>query len=312
MREFKTELIVCWQRMPNKLFFGILLMAWLALFQFLGNSTFGYFNTNSLFKWMYEAYTVVNGEDGHGLLIPIVVIGLFWWKREALLEVRKEIWRPALLFLSGAVLLHIFGYMVQQPRASIVAFFAGVYSLTGLAWGPRWLRSTFFPFILFSFCVPIGTLEIMNNVMMPLRLFAATVSSWIANTIFGFGVIRHGTQLFDVTGAYGYDVSAACSGIRSLVSLFVLMTIYAVVGFKSPMRRVALIAASVPFAILCNVLRLLSVIFAAEMFGQKAGNTVHDWSGFFTYALAVVAMGLISRVWQNDNRSLEVAESSAT
>ena len=32
--------------------------------------------------------------------------------------------------------------------------FAGIYALMGLAWGRQWLRESFFPFILFIFCVP--------------------------------------------------------------------------------------------------------------------------------------------------------------
>ena len=45
---FWTEFMGCWHRLPNKgLFFG-LLGAWLLLFQFLGNGTFGYVDTASL------------------------------------------------------------------------------------------------------------------------------------------------------------------------------------------------------------------------------------------------------------------------
>ncbi|MDB6029078.1 MAG: hypothetical protein JWM68_5301 [Verrucomicrobiales bacterium] len=295
MREFQKEFCDCWRQLPNKVFFLGLLLAWAAVFQFLGNSTFGYFNTNSLFKWTYWTYTVVDGDDGHGLLIPFVVGFLFWLKRKELLQIPVDIWWPALLLLLFSIVLHLFGYLVQQPRISIVAFFLGAYSLIGLAWGPRLLKSTLFPFVLFAFCVPVGSLEFMTNVTLPLRLLAVSISSWIVNELLGFGVIRHGTQLFDSTGNYSYDVNAACSGIRSLISLFVLMTVYGVIAFKSRARRLALVIASIPFAIACNVLRLLSVIIAAELFGQKAGNVVHDWSGFFTYALAVAFMLFISR-----------------
>ena len=55
-REFPPEFAHCWQQLPNKgLFFG-LLAAWLLLFQFLGNATFGYVDTTSLMYWMYSTY----------------------------------------------------------------------------------------------------------------------------------------------------------------------------------------------------------------------------------------------------------------
>src|SRR5580765_4889479 len=79
--EFQTELVDCWPRLPNKVFFFSLLAAWLALFQFLGNSVFGYVATPSLFVWMATAY---NGnkevtDDVIGNFIPFLVLGLFWW-----------------------------------------------------------------------------------------------------------------------------------------------------------------------------------------------------------------------------------------
>ena len=52
-----------WQQLPNKIFFFTLLIAWLALFQFLGNSTFGYSHGSSLFGWMLMAY---NGQGVSG------------------------------------------------------------------------------------------------------------------------------------------------------------------------------------------------------------------------------------------------------
>jgi len=38
IEEFRTEFLKCWERLPNKGFFLVLLAAWLALFQFRGNS----------------------------------------------------------------------------------------------------------------------------------------------------------------------------------------------------------------------------------------------------------------------------------
>ena len=86
-RSFWQDAADCWQRLPNKTFFLVLLAAWLALFQFLGNSILGYIHTPSLFSWMSESYNSPNpaADDGHGDFIPLLVIGLFWWKRRELL-----------------------------------------------------------------------------------------------------------------------------------------------------------------------------------------------------------------------------------
>ena len=56
---FADELRAYWRGLPNKTVFFPLLAAWLALFHFLGNATFGYTNTPSLLRWMYNAYIAV-------------------------------------------------------------------------------------------------------------------------------------------------------------------------------------------------------------------------------------------------------------
>ena len=84
-----------WRQLPDKALFFALLGAWLALFQFLGNSTLGYVKTHSLFGWLWFVYDTTP-DDAHGLYIPLVVLGLFWWKRETLLATAKAIWWPAL------------------------------------------------------------------------------------------------------------------------------------------------------------------------------------------------------------------------
>src|SRR5437660_10782396 len=96
-----SDLAAAWRRLPDKGFFFYLLAAWLALFHFLGNSTLGYVRTPSLLHWMYTAYNPNNPitDDGHGLIIPFVVLGLFWWKRKELLALPLRTWGPGLLLV---------------------------------------------------------------------------------------------------------------------------------------------------------------------------------------------------------------------
>src|ERR1700745_754455 len=89
LRNSPGEFAVCWRQLPNKFFFITLLGAWMLLFHLYGNATFGYIaDSASLPYWMWFTYTnpAGNGEDGHGVLVPFVVLGLFWWKRKTLLS----------------------------------------------------------------------------------------------------------------------------------------------------------------------------------------------------------------------------------
>lgn len=270
------EIRACWRSLPDKrLFFG-LLAAWCLLFHFFGNASLGYIPTSSLFRWMIVVYNseISIGDDSHGNLIPFLVLGLFWWKRKELLSQPLRTWWPGMLLVGLGLVTHLLGYIVQQPRLSIVGLFTGLYGLTGVVWGPRWLRASLFPFFLFVFMVPLGSLT--DKVTFPLRLLVTWIVQHLFNDILGIGVIRSGTQLFNALGTYQYEVAAACSGMRSLISIFLLSVSYAFLAFRSPWNRLIMVAAALPLAVIGNTVRLASIVAAGELSGQRAGNFVHE------------------------------------
>jgi exosortase len=287
---FADDVVDCWNQLPNKGLFFTLLAAWGLLFQFLGNATFGYVNTASLFAWMYNAYTATNsqGEDGHGLFVPLVVLALFWWKRKTLLALPARTWWPGLFLLALALGLHTMAYLIQQPLLSIVALFAGIYSLMGLVWGPAWLRAGFFPFFLFAFCIPISSIG--QPITFPLRIIVTKLVVFISNNFLGINVVREGTRLFNASQTYGYDVAAACSGLQSFVAILGLCVVFAFVSFDKSWKRLIIIASALPLAIVGNTIRLMCIVIAAEMQGQAAGEFVHG-NFFFEIVPYVPAIG---------------------
>jgi exosortase len=278
LEEFRLEFIDCWPRLPNKLPFFLLLGTWLALFQFFGNSTLGYVRTSSLFGYMYDAFgghsSLITAEEGYAVLIPFVVLILLWSRRKELVSLNLDSWWPGLVILAFGILLHLLGYTVQQPRISVVGFFTGLYGLTGLAWGYRWLRATFFPFVLFGFCVPIGSLA--EPITFRLRLLVSALVGFVSHYFLAIDITVNGNLLVDPTGHYQYEVAAACSGIRSLIATFALAVILGFVSFRSPWKRLAMVLSSFPLAVIGNLFRMLTIIIAAEMGGQSWGAYVHD------------------------------------
>lgn len=294
---FWAEFMSYWRRLPNARLFLILLGAWLLLFQFLGNGTFGYINTASLFRWMFVAYNTQSdiSDDAHCNLVPLVVLWLFWWKRKELFAAELKTWAPGTLIVLAAAVLHVAAYIVQQPRISIVAMLLGIYGITGLAWGREWLRRSFFPYALLIFAVPMGSQGAL--VTFPLRMLVTAIVEFIAQNLLGLDVVRVGTGLFDSAQTYQFDVAPACSGIRSLMAIFFLCTVYGYVAFRASWRWLVMIATAFPLAVFGNMLRLLVIVLAAEVFGQGAGNWVHS-NGFFSllpYVPAVLGIIAVER-----------------
>lgn len=276
-QEFAAEFADGWNRLPNKTFFFTLLASWLLLFQSLGNATFGYVDTSSLFQWMLTAYRGNDWEEGHGLLIPLAVLGLLWWKRKQLLGVDNRVWWPALILLAAALLLQMLGYLVQQPRISIISLYLGIYALTGLAWGPAWMRASFFPMFLFVFCIPFATLGApVTTVTFYMRMFVAKTVATVGSNVMGLDVVRTGTELYNSNHTYGYDVAAACSGLRSTVSILALSTIFGFVSFDKNWKRLVMIASAFPLAMFGNTIRMMCIIIAAEAGGKEWGDFVHE------------------------------------
>jgi exosortase len=294
------ELAVCWRQMPDKGLFLLLLAAWTTLFHVWGNATFGVFGrpTPSLFEWTYLVYNS-SEDDFHGFLVLPGVLVLLFLKRDELLALPKRIWWPAFVLIVMAAALHVAGYLVQQPRVSIVAYFLGVYGLTGLVWGWGWMRATFFPMFLFAFCVPLGAVS--DPLTFPLRIVVTKLSVFISRVLLGIPVLQDGVQIFSPTGGFRYEVAAACSGIRSLISLLALATIYAFLSFKPNWRRLAMMASSVPLAVLGNTFRLVVVIIAGEAFGQEAGMAIETKFGFVTFLFAMVGVFVLG--WWMRERS---------
>ena len=157
------------------------------------------------------------------------------------------------------------------------------------------MRATFFPFLLFAFSVPLGSLA--EAISFPLRLLVCRLVEGIGHFILAIDVVRDGTVLKDPTGQYHYEVAAACSGIRSLMATLLLSVVYAFVSFSSWWKRGLVIALSFPFAVLGNLVRMLLIVMAAEFGGQAMGNQIHDsstWS-LVPYVPAILGLLLVGR-----------------
>ena len=323
-RGFGEDLRALGDAVPHKAIFAVLLLAWVALFHFLGNPTLGYINTRSMFGWMRNIYAH-STDDSLGMFIPLVVVALLWWKREELAAAQKQVWWPPLALFGLGLVLHVVGYTVQQTRLSVVGFFFGVYAIVGLLWGWQMLRTTFFPFFLFAFAVPL--VGEMDNLTLPLRHLATKITVMLSHLL-GIDVLQEGTQIKDPADHFKYDVAAACSGLRSLTTMLMLGCIFGFVAFKSNARRAALIASALPLAILGNVMRLQSIVVSANwkydqmmqaqssvaLAGQAAqamGNYVHEHTIFklVPYIPAFVGMTLLAR-WLREEEEPRKAASA--
>lgn len=283
--------------MPHRVVFAVLAAAWCLLFVFYGNNTFGYRDTTSLFSWMYYVYTT-SPDDDYCLIMPFIVIGLLVWKRGKLIETEKCIWWPATFLFVAGIVLHLVGYLVQQNRISLIGFVVGLFGLTGLVWGKRWMVNTFFPMFLLLFMVPLGTLN--DALTLPLRLFVTYAAVTFGNLFLGLGYEAQGSIIITELGLPAFDVAPACSGIRSLISLFALATIFAFTSFTSMAKRFVIISAAIPLAVIGNLLRLSIVLVVGRAVSFEAAAAVEQNLGFLTFVVAFAGLFYLGRLLKTD------------
>jgi exosortase/archaeosortase family protein len=86
--------------------------------------------------------------------------------------------------------------------------------------------------------------------------------------------------------------------------------IYAMLCFRPWWKRGMLIASAVPLAVLGNTIRMLSIIIAAEIWGQKGGAYVHDGGPYGIISLLpyVAAFGglMLLGHWLHESPALPV------
>lgn len=289
------ELRQLWDSLPDRAPFFAALAGWCALFHFVGNSTFGYVNSPSMFGWLTGWYQLKStGESGDELapFVPFLVLALLYLKREDLASVPKRPWTPALILVIGGLLLHALGFVGQQVRISVAGFIIGTWGLMGLFWGWQWMRATLFPWFLLVFAIPVAAYT--DGLTFHLRLLSTQVSVGICNSLLGLDLLRLGTTVFHQpasgVGGFQFDVAAACSGMRSASVVLLLALVYAFINFQSPWRRLLVIASSVPFALIGNIFRLVVVFVVGEAFGEDAGKMIETKFGFITYLGALAGL----------------------
>jgi exosortase len=286
--------------LPHKGLLGGLLLAWVALFHLLGNSSFGYIDTPSMFVWLGALYDA-NPDDALGYFVLPLIAALIYRQRDEFMPLTKQPWAPALGLLGLAVSLHFAGFLIQQARVSLMGFCLGLYGLTGLFWGRDWMRKSAYPFALLVFAVPITAYT--DGLTFHLRLLVTKIAAGFCTEVLHLSLIREGTTVFhlppDGGKGFEFDVAPACSGIRSLTVVFLLAAVFGYLWLNAWWRRGILLAAALPLALLGNVTRLITVFVVGEARGSEAGLAIETKLGFVTFLVALGGVVLLAR-WLDD------------
>src|SRR5205823_5242539 len=148
------------------------------------------------------------------------------------------------------LLLGVYGAELFLPRVSLVILLTGLVLCFG---GWPFLRELRFALLVLFLAIPIPSI-IFNEITLPLQILASKLASALL-PLFGVPVLRDGNVI--ELPVMKLEVAEACSGIRSLISLFTLSIFYGYFLERSLSRRAILALASIPIAIAANAVRIL-------------------------------------------------------
>jgi len=91
----------------------------------------------------------------------------------------------------------------------------------------------------------------------------------------------------------------ACSGLRSLTTMFALSAALAWFSSYATLKKWVLFLAAAPLAIFANIIRLTGTAGLASFYGEKvAQGFLHEFSGLFTFVFGLMLLVLTNKLLQ--------------
>ena len=241
-------------------------------------------------KLVYDWYSIP--DYSHGFLVPLFAAFLIWDKRKNLSAIPiKPTWSgiAVVVFALAVLILGVYGVELFTARMSFVMLVAGLV-WTFFGWGM--IKALRFPLLVLVLAIPIPAI-VFNRITFPLQLQASRIASDIL-PVLGVPTLHEGNVI--ELPVMKLEVAEACSGIRSLMSLFTLAVFYGYFLEKTTKRRVVLALASIPIAVAANVVRIVGTGLCVQYWDpDKALGFFHEFSGWVMFVVSLVCLYLVHR-----------------
>ena len=228
-----------------------------------------------------------NPDYSHGYFIPFVVAYMVYSRRRQLAETIARPMNSGLIVVLLGLMLLIVGKISSEFFAQRLSFIVVLLGLTAFFGGRPFLSLFASPVLYLIFMIPLPAI-IWNQIAFPMQIFSTTLTEKVIYAM-GIPVFREGNVLH--LAETTLEVVAACSGLRSLLTMFALAGALAFFSGFSRWRKTALFFSAAPVAILANIIRLTGTAFLANIYGAKvAEGFLHEFSGLVVFFLGLLML----------------------
>ncbi len=234
-----------------------------------------------------------NDNYSHGFFVPFISAYMIFSIRN---KIKGNPVAPAnlgivvlLLGLGQFYLASVGSELFLQRTSLIIVLIGGSLFLFGLQ--ITWV--IFLPLVYLIFMVPLPAI-IWNKIAFPMQLFSSQMTEYVVR-LAGIPIFREGNVLH--LASTSLEVVDACSGLRSLNTMFALSIAFAWFSELSRVGKWLLFFSAAPIAITANMIRLTLTAFLAAHYGEKAAQGfLHEFSGMFTFILGLILLICVQRM----------------
>ena len=227
----------------------------------------------------------------HGFFVLPMAAVLAWRRRHRYLATAGRVAAAGLWVIGAGATLCLLGVLTAElftMRTSLVVVVAGIVLTVE---GRERFRVLAYPIAFLMCMVPLPYIA-YYRLTFPLQLESSRIAAEIL-TLAGMPLVREG-NVIRLEG-YSLEVVAACSGLRSIMTLGTLALFMLDWLALGVVRGLAFLALVIPIAVGANVARLSLTAGIAAISGPAAAESfLHELSGvvvFVTGVLALVAGG---------------------
>jgi exosortase len=225
----------------------------------------------------------------HGILVVPAAAYMVWVKRDKLSCVPSQPSRWGVAFLLWGALQATLGLAAHWVWVSRMAVLISLVGLIIAFYGFRMVRELMYPLCTLILMIAPPTF-VFEWLTLNLQLLASRLGEFFLELL-GYSVMRDG-NILEMVGTK-LSVEEACSGLRSLLSILFMCTLYDYFFVNGRVMRTIIFMFAVPVAILGNAGRIVATGIASQYNRELIHGTSHETFGYISIVVAGVGCVLI-------------------
>ena len=247
-------------------------------------------------QWLYERYTATDSYYSHGFLVPFVTVFLIWRRREQLKNIELEYSLWGIVLVCVAFIIHILSMIAKVFFIDGFSILIFIFGISLFLFGKRLTKIILFPLLFLFFMFPLP-LQALYDVSSPLQYFITKTIVFIFVRTVGLPISKDGFEIFMPHGSLA--IENACSGLRSLIVMLALGSIFAYFLRSRFSKRLFLFLCAVPITLFSNIIRIVLLSLVAYIYGPQITKGIfHDITGYLMFAISFCCLLILSNLLQ--------------